>query len=284
MILLSATQASAMLAQFVHGTAARVSLDLGRTETAVELQAGRALLPGGEELPVEELRRIVKRPDDIFEVRGGAAVKLIRYSEATRLTYKLRPTADWPALEISGILMHRIKGTTPREDARAKLRLVAPVLGAVLETCMGLGYTALLAAETAVAVTAVEKDGNVVVMARLNPWSQPLFENPRIKLVAGDAAEVVPTLGEARFDIVDHDPPTLSVAGELYSNVFYAALLRSLKPGGRLLHYTGAPGSRVRGVDLGASVARRLKAVGFAAVCADAGTSCLVATRPGGGG
>jgi hypothetical protein len=129
-------------------------------------------------------------------------------------------------------------------------------------------------------VTAIEKDANVLDMARTNPWSEPLFAEAKIRVVQGDAAEVVPTLGEARFDIVDHDPPTLSVAGELYSDAFYAALLRSLKPGGRLLHYTGAPGSRVRRVDLGASVARRLKAVGFAAVCADAGTSCLVATRP----
>ena len=221
MILLSQRQAAEILAQFGAGAEARVSLDLGRTEATVALEDGAVRLADGERVSVEDLKRVAKCDDSVFAVRRGAVEKLITYSEATRRSYKLRPTADWPALEVSGVLMHRIRGTTPREDARAKLRLVAPVLGAVLDTCMGLGYTALLAAETAAAVTAVEKDENVVALARLNPWSQPLFGNPRIKLVAGDAVEVAAGLPDASFDLVDHDPPTLSVAGELYSDAFY---------------------------------------------------------------
>lgn len=219
--------------------------------------------------------------DAIFTVSDGAVEKVIRFSEATSRTYKLRPTQDWPALEISGILMHRIKGTTPRRDAEAKLRLVSPVRGAVLDTCMGLGYTAILSAATADSVTAIEKDQNVLEMARLNPYSQPLFEHPKIKLIDGDATQVVPGLGTAAFDIVNHDPPTLSIAGELYADAFYAELLRILKPGGKLLHYTGAPGSRGRRVDLNTSVTRRLARVGFAKVHNDSGTACVLATRPG---
>jgi predicted methyltransferase len=281
MVLLSAAQASAILGQLERGAEARTSLDLGRTEATVALEGSLVRLSTEARISLEDLRRIVKNDDSVFSVQGEAVEKLIRYSEATRRSYKLRPTADWPALEISGILMHRIRGTTPRLDAQAKLRLVAPVLGAVLDTCMGLGYTAMLAAETAIAVTAIEKDENVVEMARANPHSQPLFSHPRIKLIQGDATAVVAGLADESFNLVNHDPPTLSVAGELYSDAFYGQLLRVLKPAGKLLHYTGAPGSKARGVDLGASVARRLGKLGFARVRSDAGTGCVLAVRRG---
>jgi len=276
-----------MLKQFRHGNRARTSLDLGRSETEVSLSEGQVLLTGEVSISLDNLRKIAdsergarKRSRDVvFAVLAGEVEKVIRFSEATRRTYKLRPTADWPALEISGILMHRIAGTTPRKDAEAKLRLVSPVRGAVLDTCMGLGYTAILAASTADSVTAIEKDENVIEMARLNPWSQPLFENSKIRLIQGDAAEIVPGIGDATFDIVNHDPPTLSVAGELYADAFYAHLLRILKPDGKLLHYTGAPGSRGRRVDLNGSVSRRLARIGFTAVRTDAETACIVASR-----
>ncbi len=283
MIILSPSGAAAMLERLAAAPRTRASLDLGRTETTVELagEGDSVRLADGERVSLDDLRRVAKATDALFSVRGGVVGKLIRYSEETRRTYKLRPTADWPALEISGILMHRIKGTTPRADAEAKLRLVAPVLGAVLDTCMGLGYTAILAARTASSVTVVEKDANVVEMARLNPWSGPLFEGSRIKAIEGDAVEVVAGFADRSFDIVNHDPPTLSVAGELYADAFYEQLLRILKPAGRLLHYTGAPGSRGRGVDLAASVAKRLQRLGFAGVRADAATGCVLAARRG---
>jgi uncharacterized protein len=279
MILLSAVQAAAILGQIEQGASPRASLDLGRTETVVAFECGSVRLTDEERVSLEDLRRIAACPDAIFTVRGGAVEKLIRYSEATRRSYKLRPTADWPALETSGILMHRIKGTTPQLDAQAKLRLVAPVLGAVLETCAGLGYTAILAARTAGSVTAIEKDENVIEMARANPYSQPLFDNPKIKLVPGDAVEIAAGLPDRSFDLVNHDPPTVSLAGELYADAFYAELLRVLKPGGRLLHYVGAPGSKSRGVDLAASVGRRLGRLGFANVRRDEATGCVLAVR-----
>jgi predicted methyltransferase len=270
-----------MLNQFDHGNLSRTSLDLGKTQTAVSLEEGLVRLSGEVRISMDDLRTIANCEDAVFAVSDGVVEKVIRFSEATSRTYKLRPTADWPALEISGILMHRIKGTTPKKDAQAKLRLVSPVRGAVLDTCMGLGYTAILAAATAGSLTVIEKDQNVLEMARLNPYSQPLFTEPRIKVIHGDATEVVPGLGGAAFDIVNHDPPTLSIAGELYADAFYAELLRVLKPGGKLLHYTGAPGSRGRRVDLNASVTRRLSRLGFVKVHTDSDTFCVLASRPG---
>jgi predicted methyltransferase len=270
-----------MLNQFQHGNQAQTSVDLGRTQIAVSLEEGHVRLAGEARISVDDLRMIANCDDAVFAVSNCNIEKVLRFSEATSRTYKLRPTADWPALEISGILMHRIKGTTPRKDAEAKLRLVAPVRGAVLDTCMGLGYTAILAAFTAESVTVIEKDENVLEMARLNPHSQPLFGEPKIKLIHGDATQVVPAFGSAAFDIVNHDPPTLSIAGELYADAFYAELLRILKPGGKLLHYTGAPGSRGRRVDLNASVTRRLAQIGFVKVHTDSETFCVIGTRPG---
>ena len=280
-ILLSSTQASEMLNQFQHGNQSRTSLDLGKTETVVSLQEGYVRLSGEAQVSLDNLRRIAKCEDAIFAVRECRVEKVIRFSNTSLRTYKLRPTADWPALEISSILMHRIKGTTPRRDAEAKLRLVSPVQGAVLDTCMGLGYTAILAAFTADSVMAIEKDENVLEMARLNPHSQPLFQDRKITLIHGDATQIIPDFGNATFDIVNHDPPTLSIAGELYADAFYADLLRILKPGGKLLHYTGAPGSRGRRIDLSASVTRRLARAGFANVRNDSETFCVVAARPG---
>ena len=270
-----------MLEQFGQGGLARTSLDLGRTAAEVSLQEGLVHLSGEVRISMDDLRKIANCEDAVFAVSEGGIEKVIRFSEATSRTYKLRPTADWPALEISGILMHRIKGTTPRRDAEAKLRLVSPVRGAVLETCMGLGYTAILTAGAADSVTVIEKDENVLEMARLNPYSRELFGDAKIKVIHDDAAEAVPAMGSATFDIVNHDPPTLSIAGELYADAFYAQLLRILKPGGKLLHYTGAPGSRGRRVDLNASVSRRLARLGFVRVRTDSETFCVMASRPG---
>ncbi len=270
-----------MLSQFRRQDQCRISLDLGKTETTVFLLEGQVHLSDNVRISLDDLRTIVKCEDAVFTVTESGAEKVVWFSEATQRIYKLRPTADWPALEISGVLMHRIAGTTPRRDAQAKLRLVSPLRGAVLETCMGLGYTAILAAAGADSVTGIEKDENVIELARLNPHSQMLFQEPKIRLIHGDATEVIPGLGDATFDIVDHDPPTLSLAGELYSDAFYAHLLRILKPGGTLLHYTGAPGSRSRRVDLNAGVSRRLEAVGFTRLRTDQATFCVVAVRPG---
>lgn len=272
-----------MLDQLPHEGSSRTSLDLGKTETTVFMQEDRVRLSDEATVSLDELRMIAECDDAVFALREGALEKLLYYSEATRRTYKLRPTPDWPALEISGILMHRIKGTTPKRDAEAKLRLASPVRGAVLDTCMGLGYSAILAAESADSVTVIEKDENVWEMARRNPFSRSLFEEPKITHIRGDAAEVVAGFGGAAFDLVNHDPPTLSVAGELYSDAFYAHMRRVLKPGGTFLHYTGAPGRRGKRMDLAASVTRRLGRAGFVKIRNDRETSCVVAARPRGG-
>jgi len=161
--------------------------------------------------------------------------------------------------------MHRIKDVDPWLDTQRKIAAITPISGRVLDTATGLGYTAILAARNADAVTTIELDPGAQAMARLNPWSQELFDNPKITQVMGDAYEVVPTFADESFGRVIHDPPTFSLAGDLYSGVFYRELYRVLKRGGRLFHYIGDPNSKASGgVTRGAL--RRLQESGFTRV------------------
>ena len=245
----------------------QASLDLGRSTTELPLDEGVVWFPDGQSLPVEALSEVVETPESVYAVLEDELEKVTWFSDETNKVYTLRATDGWPALEISGILMHRIKDTDPRADAESKIAAIAPVRGRVLETCCGLGYSAIHAARAAEHVTVFEIDPNVLDMARLNPYSQPLFDDGgNITVETGNVAEAIAELPDAAFDFVIHDPPTLAVAGDLYGDAFYRQLLRVLRPRGRLFHYTGDPGSRNRRQDLPGRVAQRLSEIGFTAV------------------
>ncbi len=175
------------------------------------------------------------------------------------------PTQGAPTLLIAGFVMHRIKEIDPWQHAQRMVAALAPISGSVLDTTTGLGYTAILAARLAHDVTTIELDPGVQAIAQLNPWSQELFANLNITQMIGDAYEVVPTIADARFDRIMHDPPTLKLAGPLYSGAFYRELYRVLKRGGRLFHYTGDLKSQT-GSSIMRGVVRRLQEVGFSRV------------------
>jgi predicted methyltransferase len=157
--------------------------------------------------------------------------------------------------------MHRIKGTTPDQDTVNKIKSAKPT-GRVLDTNTGLGYTAIYASRQALHVTTVELDPVVIAIARQNPWSRELFDNPKITQVIGDSFDVVMELEDGFFDCIIHDPPTMSLAGDLYAADFYAELLRVLKRRGRLFHYIGDPDSSL-GKRTTKGVIHRLQEVGF---------------------
>lgn len=158
--------------------------------------------------------------------------------------------------------MHRIQSTDPLRDTRAKLAAIAPVNGKVLDTATGLGYTAIEAAKTAEHVTTVELDPAAIEIARLNPWSQALFDTSRITIRIGDVAEVIEEFADRSFARVIHDPPIFSLAGDLYSRAFYSQIYRVLSARGRLFHYVGDL-SNISGQRVVTGVIRRLKEVGF---------------------
>ena len=261
--------------------AASTSLDLGLTRAQVSLEAERVLFPGGQWLSWDSLEEIGESETGCFLVEGNEAIKIQRFSEFLGRAYGLMPTDRSPTLLVSGIPMHRIKGTDPQRDTLTKVRAVAPVTGRVLDTCTGLGYTAIEAAKTAEQVVTIELDPTVLEVARLNPWSRALFEHPRIEQVVGDSFDVIQDFEDESFSRIIHDPPWFSLAGELYSGEFYRQLYRVMGRKGRLFHYVGDLSSR-SGRNVVKGVTRRLQESGFTRVIRKPGAFGVVAFKGSG--
>jgi predicted methyltransferase len=238
------------------------SPDLGLTDVEVVLEAEGVVFPSGELLHWEAVEEVSAAENNCFVLDGGKTKKVIVFSELTNRVYSLLPTEEAPTMLVSGIPMHRIKGTTPNRDTLEKMRAVSPVEGQVLDTATGLGYTAMEAAKRAEQVVTIELDPAVLEVARVNPWSRGLFNNPRIRQRIGDSNEVIKEFEDGAFSCIIHDPPMMSLAGELYGRAFYAELYRVLKRGGRLFHYVGDPESR-SGASVTRGVVERLKMIGF---------------------
>lgn len=244
---------------------ARTSIDLGMTQCEVDLDPSGVIFPGGERLDWELLEAIVADENACYRVEAGEAYAIRAYSEFTARVYSLYPSPAAPTMLISGLPMHRIKGTTPDRDTRSKVKAAAPVRGQVLDTATGLGYTAIAAAESAAEVVTIELDPTALEIARQNPWSHGLFEDTRIQQLIGDSFEEIAQFKDEAFDLVIHDPPTFSLAGELYSADFYSQAWRVLRPGGRMFHYIGDPDSK-SGAQTTRGVVRRLREAGFGKV------------------
>ncbi|RLC59078.1 MAG: spermine synthase [Chloroflexi bacterium] len=240
---------------------ARTSFDLGRTEVQVRLETDGVRMGAGI-VPWPVIEEIAKSDTACFAIEDGEARKIQTFSEETGRVYTLYPTAGAPTMLVSGVPMHRIKGIDPLEDTRRKLQTIAPIAGRVLDTATGLGYTAIGAARSASSVLTVELDPAAQSMAKANPWSRELFEEERIERRFGDSFEVVRELADASFERIVHDPPTFSLAGELYSLEFYRQLQRVTAAGGRLFHYIGDPESH-SGARVTRGVLRRLAEAGF---------------------
>lgn len=192
------------------------------------------------------------------------------YSDKTRKFYRLVKTETWPYLEISGIRMHRADAVDPKTDATLKIRSLGRIYGTVLDCCTGLGYTAILAArnKSVKKVITIEKDENVILIAKQNPYSRELFENEKIKLIIGDVLHETQKFDDEYFNFIIHDPPRISIAPELYSLKFYKQLFRILKRNGKILHYIGRPGIR-QGKRYTKGIIKRLRLAGFSRIKKD---------------
>lgn len=239
-----------------------VSLDLGISEEEVHLAEDQVIFRAEILLYWEQIHAIHAEENSCFLVRDDDYEKIITFSETFNRVYSLMPTAGPPTLLISGIPMHRIKDTNPRQDTLSKIRTVKPLHGCVLDTATGLGYTAIEAARTASQVVTIEIDPEVIEIARLNPWSRRLFNDPKIDSRIGDSYELVRSFQDGSFDIILHDPPTIALDGDLYGEEFYMQLHRVLKDQGRLFHYVGNPGSP-SGRSTTGGVIKRLSETGF---------------------
>ena len=199
------------------------------------------------------------------------------YSEKTGKFYRLVKTETWPYLEISGIRMHRATDVDPKKDSILKIRALGRIYGIILDSCTGLGYTAILAARSrrVKRVITIEKDENVILIAKKNPYSRDLFTNKKIKLIMGDVFYEVRNFRDEYFNFIIHDPPRISIAPELYSLEFYRQLFRILKRNGKILHYVGRPGIR-QGKRYIKGIVRRLRQAGFLRIRKDEPSLSLV--------
>ena len=258
-----------------------VSLDLGLTETAVALTAAGALIDH-RLISVAMLQRVATGAGRCFEFNGALTPVSVQ-SDTTGWPRSLMATDEAPTTMVAGFAMHRIVGTTPLADTRAKIRALGRPRGRALDTATGLGYTAIELARTCSSVTTIEVDPAALSLAARNPWSAALFTTPHIEQLVGDACQIVTELPTASFGVVMHDPPAMPLAGELYAGAFYAELRRVLRPGGRLFHYVGDVRSGT-GARVAKGVSRRLAEAGFMRVRSEPdafGISAMVAdVRP----
>jgi uncharacterized protein len=233
------------------------SLDLGRSETQVELGADQWRW---HERSYPYLERCKERT--IYHWSGDSFEPVARFGNSL---LKLVPT-DWgpPTFEIDGVKMLPTRLVSPYEDARRKVALVEPAGKRVLDTCAGLGYFAAWCLEGGASeVISFEIDPDVLWLRGLNPWSPANAAG--LEVIAGDVSAAIGGFADASFGAILHDPPRFGLAGDLYSQAFYDQLARVLKPGGRLFHYTGAPNRLTSGRDVPREVMRRLQGAGFTA-------------------
>jgi uncharacterized protein len=240
----------------------QISLDLGISTVTVQLDTNGVQLMPGQLFSWEGVKSIADSASGCFVIKNGVAQAIQFYSEDTQRLYSLYPTSGAPSMLVSGIPMHRIKDTDPQQDTLEKIRSIKPVVGQGLDTATGLGYTAIQAGRLAEHVTTIELDPAVLQVCRLNPWSQELFDNPKITQLIGDSFDVVAGMDSGSFTRVIHDPPVISLAGDLYSTDFYRELWRVMRNQARLFHYVGDPESK-SGRIITSGVMRRLEQAGF---------------------
>ncbi len=236
-------------------SAIECSLDLHRSTTTVAL-GPQAWSWQGRQFPYPDSCK----QRTIYYWDGEAFLPAMRY--ATSLI-KLVPT-DWgpPTFEIDGIKMLPTARISPYVDAQRKVDLIRPEGKFVLDTCGGLGYFAAWCLQgRAGRILSWEKSPDVIWLRGLNPWSPQPGE--LLTLTQADIAEQIGALPSAWFDAALHDPPRFGIAGELYSQSFYDQLARTLKPRGRLFHYTGTPNKLTSERDVPNEVAGRLRRAGF---------------------
>jgi len=237
-----------------------VSLDLGLSQGPVEW-AGDCWRAGGEEIQLEPLEAIAGANRRLFRKPAGGDWRLLESAEQGYA--QLVGTSGAPTIELDGIQMHRTSGVDPFEAAGQTVRSVLRPGDRVLDTCGGLGYSAIQAArQGASTVLSYEVHPGVLALRALNPWSR-LEAGLPIRLTAGDVFAAVARMEPESMECVVHDPPRYSRAPDLYSEAFYLRLHEVLAPRGRIFHYTGSPYSRGRGRDFHRGVADRLRRAGF---------------------
>jgi predicted methyltransferase len=256
-----------------------LSLDLNLSRDRFAIRGNCLVLDNAWAIDIKDLSPVASSRQKVFALsREGLSPIEVRADGY----YKLVPTDTVPTLEINGIKMHRSKDIDPFVDAREKTKLVVRLNDHVLDTCGGLGYSAVFALKAgAKSVVSTEKSWPVIQIRCQNPWLMTAGNGPMDSLSVGlspvDAARIdwvhaditrhIPTLADLSFDAVIHDPPRFtSATGELYGKQFYTQLFRVMKVSSRLFHYTGSPKKINHQDRFIKNAIKRLEQVGFSKV------------------
>ena len=242
----------------VDSRASYVDVDFGTRRVKAEIKNGHIILAGRYSIDLKG-----KFKDNLcYLLKKEGPLPIAFFSSSTNKFYKLIPTRDWPSVAIGSVPMHKVKGISPKEDTKNKIKLINPK-GITLDTCMGLGYTAIMASLASKKVYTFELDENIHFIAKLNPLSRGLFKKSNNIIVKrGDISRHIYKFKDGFFDCIIHDPPTFKLAPALYSQEFYRELQRVLRRGGRFFHYTPLYGIK-RGQFFPAKIKKNLTKTGF---------------------
>ena len=237
-----------------------ISTDLNKSSGILTIKENRIYFDNNNTLSENELSSITKKQNRVFILEENK-LRILEYRNDNY--YKLVPTNGAPTVEINGIKMHRSKNIDPFEDARLKASQVVKKDNRVLDTCGGLGYTAIWSVMLgAKIVVSTERSEYIQKLRKENPWSEELFQK-KIQLISTDISKYITEFESESFDSIIHDPPRFSFAGNLYGEEFYKELYRVLVKNGNLFHYTGSPYIVRRGNSFSANAGERLKKAGF---------------------
>lgn len=246
-------------------TQMELSLDLNLSRQTWAIGPDRLILDDDSVMDAQMLASIAASKNKIYLFQHNELNPLEVRSDGY---YKLVPTAGAPTLEINGIKMHRSKDIDPLTDAKLKTQLVVAPGDQVLDTCGGLGYSAVFALKAgAKKVVSTEKNQAVILLRQCNPWLKK-YADQRLVLIHGDITREIDTFETGSFQSVIHDPPRFtSATGDLYGKKFYAELFRVMAPGSKVFHYTGSP-KKIKTQDTFIkNTMKRLERSGFKAVC-----------------
>ncbi|MCK5076543.1 MAG: methyltransferase, partial [Calditrichia bacterium] len=249
----------------------KYKLNLGLAPVVVEIKKDVVIF-NETTIPVKEIKKTRLEEDSLYliDLNYNDIQKIQLYSEETNQYYRLVNCGNEtpPTVEISGVKMHVTKGQDPQIDTKQKISTLSALYGNILDTCCGLGYTAINSAvkEKVKMVTTVEIDPNMQMMCQLNPYSKALYQNEKINVIMGDSSQLVNTFPETHFNFIFHDPPRYSLAPALYTVEFYAQLHRILNNKGEVYHYTGEPNKGVRKKSLQIKTMERMQNAGFSEV------------------
>ena len=243
-----------------HGSVT-LSCDLNLSEVTLCITGNELILDDESVITLKQLERIRKTRTRIYLHDGSELRPLeIRHEDYTKLV----PTQTAPYLETSGVKLHISKGICPFESAGRMAESVVKKGFLVLDTCSGLGYSALRSARLGARQTVtVEISANILQLRSENPWSFALYNDDSIIQKHKDITSFIKTCDAESYDAIIHDPPRFSLAGELYGDSFYRELKRVLKKRGVLFHYTGNPYTVKQGNSFVSGVTKRLYEAGF---------------------